>query len=124
MVNLTKQAADELNSFVTRIEAMNGEIKDLANDRADIFKEAKDRGYDTPAIRTIIKEREEKRKDSASYENRLATTDTYRSVIGLMKTGRPVPEPKSEEPPVSDTPPEKKTEKLEIPPVFRNAAVD
>jgi hypothetical protein len=85
---------------------------------------SQDRGYDTPAIRTIIKEREEKRKDSASYENRLATTDTYRSVIGLMKTGRPVPEPKSEEPPVSDTPPEKKTEKLEIPPVFRNAAVD
>lgn len=42
--------ADRLRSFVERVERVNAEIADLNADKAEIFKEAKDEGFDTKAI--------------------------------------------------------------------------
>ena len=49
--------AAELRSFINRIEEVNANIKEYSDDRRDIFKEFKEKGYLVATLRTIIKRR-------------------------------------------------------------------
>lgn len=46
--------AEELQSFVERIESENIRKKEIMDDIREIYSEAKGRGYDTKIIRKII----------------------------------------------------------------------
>lgn len=48
-------AADELRLLVERIERLEEEKKGLADDIKDIYVEAKSRGYDSKAMREIVR---------------------------------------------------------------------
>jgi uncharacterized protein (UPF0335 family) len=48
-------AADELRLLIERIERVKEEIKGLNDDVRDIYAEAKSRGFDTPAMKSVIK---------------------------------------------------------------------
>jgi uncharacterized protein (UPF0335 family) len=72
--------ADELRQFIERIEQLDSEKADIAEQRKEVLAEAKGRGYSTPIIREIVKMRKMKPDDLAERE---AVLDMYRAALGM-----------------------------------------
>jgi len=73
-------AADRLRSFVERIERLEEEKKGIQDDIKDILAEAKGTGFDTKAIRQIIRLRKMDRNDRQEQE---AILELYMSALGM-----------------------------------------
>lgn len=73
-------AADELRQFIERIEQLDAEKRDLADQQKEVMAEAKGRGYDTKVIRKVIALRKRKPDDIAEEE---AILDMYKSALGM-----------------------------------------
>ena len=76
---MTSVAAGELRQFVERAERLHEERKALAEDLSELFKEAKSRGYDTRALKEIIKLRA---RDDAEREEMEAIVKLYVDALG------------------------------------------
>tara|TARA_R110002153_G_scaffold30400_1_gene93215 strand:- start:314 stop:571 length:258 start_codon:yes stop_codon:yes gene_type:complete len=72
--------ADELRQFVERIERLDAEKKDLADQQKEVMAEAKGRGYDTAVLRKIVALRKRESDDIAEEE---AVMDMYREALGM-----------------------------------------
>lgn len=72
-------SAGELRAFIERIERLQAESRDIADQVKEVFAEAKGRGYDTKAMRKLIAER---KRDKADLAEEQAVMDLYRSVLG------------------------------------------
>ena len=81
-------AADQLRSFIERIERLDEEKQVLANDIKEVFAEAKMNGFDTPAMRQILKLR---KMDHSDRQEREAILDLYIRALG-MDDGEPADE--------------------------------
>jgi uncharacterized protein (UPF0335 family) len=73
-------AGDELRLLVERIETMEEEKKNVAEDIREIYLEAKSRGFDAKIIRQIIRLRA---LDPEKRQEERFLVDTYASAIGL-----------------------------------------
>ena len=73
-------AADELRQFIERAEHLEAEKKDIAEQISEVMAEAKGRGYDTKALRTLLKMRKQNRDQRAEEE---AILDLYKSALGM-----------------------------------------
>lgn len=73
--------AGQLKAVVERVENINEQIKEMSDDRTDIFKEAKGNGIDVKALRTIVRLRAMKPDDIAAQE---AILDTYKQALGML----------------------------------------
>ena len=60
--------ADELRQFIERIERLDAEKKDLAEQQKEVMAEAKGRGYDTKVMRKLISLRRRDQNDIAEEE--------------------------------------------------------
>lgn len=76
----TGVAADELKQFIERIERLEEEKKAIADDVKDVYAEAKGRGYDTRAIRAIVRLRA---KEPHEREEEEAILELYKSALGM-----------------------------------------
>lgn len=74
-------AAGELRSLIERIERLEEEKKDLADDIKEIYSEAKGRGFDTKAIRAIVRMR---KKDAAERQEEQAILELYLAALGMI----------------------------------------
>lgn len=72
--------ADELRQFIERIEQLDAEKRDIAEQRKDTMAEAKGRGYDTKIIAKIIALRKRKANDVEEEE---AILSIYKSALGM-----------------------------------------
>jgi uncharacterized protein (UPF0335 family) len=72
--------ADELRQFIERIERLDAEKKDLAEQQKEVLAEAKGRGYDTAVMRKIIALR---KRDSDDIANEECILDTYKEALGM-----------------------------------------
>ncbi len=72
--------ADELRSFIERMEQLDSEKKDLAEQQKELMAEAKGRGYDTKVLRKVIALRKRKPDDIAEEE---AVLDMYKAALGM-----------------------------------------
>jgi uncharacterized protein (UPF0335 family) len=72
--------ADELRQFVERIERLDAEKKDLADQQKEVMAEAKGRGYDTAILRKIVALRKRESDDIAEEE---AVMEMYREALGM-----------------------------------------
>lgn len=72
--------ADELRQFIERIEQLDAEKRDIADQRKEVIAEAKGRGYSGPIIAEIVKLRRMKPDDLAERE---AVLELYRSALGM-----------------------------------------
>ncbi len=72
--------AAELRAFIERFEQLESEKRTIADDQKEVMAEAKGRGYDTKAIRLIIKER---RRDKDDLAEEQAVLEMYRSALGM-----------------------------------------
>lgn len=72
--------ADELRQFIERIEHLDAEKKDLANQQKEVMAEAKGRGYDTKVIRRVIALR---KRDSDDISEEEAVLEMYKEALGM-----------------------------------------
>lgn len=82
IINETAQtiAAGQLRAFIERVERLEEEKSTIADDIKDVYAEIKGQGYDTAAIRTIIRLR---KKDAAERQEQEAMLDLYMSALGM-----------------------------------------
>jgi len=73
-------AADELRAFVERIERLDAEKSDIADQSKEVLAEAKSRGYDTKTLRKLVAMR---KLDPADLSEGEAVLELYREAIGL-----------------------------------------
>ena len=73
--------ADELRSFVERYEHLEAEKKDITDQQKEVMAEAKGRGYDTKALRAIIRLR---KKDPNEIQEEEAVLDLYKNALGMV----------------------------------------
>jgi uncharacterized protein (UPF0335 family) len=72
--------ADELRQFIERIERLDSEKKDLAEQQKEVLAEAKGRGYDTKIMRKVIALRKRDSDDIAEEE---AVLEMYKEALGM-----------------------------------------
>ncbi|WP_299559789.1 DUF2312 domain-containing protein [uncultured Sulfitobacter sp.] len=72
--------ANELRQFVERIERLDAEKKDLAEQQKEVMAEAKSRGYDTKVLRKVIALRKREPDDIAEEE---AVMEMYKEALGM-----------------------------------------
>lgn len=70
-----------LRSLVDRIEALEDNKQVIADDIKDVYDEAKSGGFDTAAIRHIIKLR---KQDKDVRDARQHVIDTYMHALGML----------------------------------------
>ena len=73
-------SADELRQFVERVEQLDAEKRDIADQRKEVMAEAKGRGYDTAVIRALVTLRRKKPDEVAEFE---AVLELYRAALGM-----------------------------------------
>jgi uncharacterized protein (UPF0335 family) len=73
-------AAGQLRALIERIERLEEEKKTIGQDVKEVFQEAKGTGFDTKAIRSILKLR---KKDPAERQEEDAILDLYKSALGI-----------------------------------------
>ena len=72
--------AEELRQFIERIERLDAERKDLAEQQKEVMAEAKGRGYDTKVMRKLITMRKRDKDDIAEEE---ALLEMYKEALGM-----------------------------------------
>ena len=78
--NSYRVTADELRQFIERIERLDAERKDLAEQQKEVMAEAKGRGYDTKVMRKLITMRRRDKDDIAEEE---ALLEMYKEALGM-----------------------------------------
>lgn len=78
--NVETVAAAELRQFIERIERLTEEKQTIQGDISDVYGEAKGRGYDTKAIREIVRIRKQDASERAEQQSIL---DTYLIALGM-----------------------------------------
>ncbi|HET8974696.1 MAG TPA: DUF2312 domain-containing protein [Pseudolabrys sp.] len=76
----TRFAKDQLKAFVERIERLEEEKKATSGDIRDVYAEAKGTGFDTKALRTIVRLRKLNTDERREQQEVL---DTYLHALGM-----------------------------------------
>ncbi len=75
-----ESTAKQLKAFIERVERLEEEKAALASDIREVFAEAKSVGFDTKAMRQIIRIR---KKDENERQEEEAVLDTYMRALGM-----------------------------------------
>lgn len=73
-------AAGQLRAIIERIERLEEEKKTISDDIKDVYAEAKGTGFDTKAIRTLVRMR---KKDSAEIQEEMSILELYGTALGM-----------------------------------------
>ena len=71
-------AGDRLRSFVERIEHLEEEIKQLTDDKKDVYAEAKGDGFDVKILKEVVRLR---KQDQKERDERDSLLDVYLHAI-------------------------------------------
>ena len=77
--NSPSPASTQLRSIIERIENIDDEAKELAEQRKELMAEAKGNGFDTRALRTIVSLR---KLDRSVAQERKAVLELYAKALG------------------------------------------
>lgn len=81
--NLNADEKVKLGGIVREVERLNEEISGLSGERSEIYKSAKESGFDAAAIRQVIKNRKTERGKREAFE---AAVDAYTVALGDFVT--------------------------------------
>lgn len=76
---LTEAAREKLKQTVLKIETLEQEKAEVATQIKDVYAEAKSMGYDTKALRQVVRFRKQDRQEREEQE---AILDTYLLALG------------------------------------------
>lgn len=79
--SLTQTAKEKLKQVVARIERLEEEKAGIASDIKDVYAEAKALGYDTKALRAVVRLRKIDRREREEQEQVL---DLYLQALGEL----------------------------------------
>lgn len=74
-------AKEQLKSIIERIERLEEEKKATADDIRDLYAEAKGNGFDTKALRTIVRLR---KMDGDERREQESILETYMHALGML----------------------------------------
>lgn len=74
-------AKDQLKAFVERVERLEEEKKAISDDIRDVYGEAKANGFDTKALRTVVRLR---KQDINERKEQEAILETYLHALGML----------------------------------------
>ncbi|MEL6978642.1 MAG: DUF2312 domain-containing protein [Pseudomonadota bacterium] len=77
----TSVSADQLRSIIDRIERLEIEKKEVADQIKEVFAEAKGNGFDVKTLRKIVSLRKKKPEERSEEE---AMLDLYMSALGML----------------------------------------
>ena len=77
---LTMAARDKLRQIVAKVNTLDEERKEVAGQIKDVYAEAKSMGYDTKALRKVIREMNMDRQEREEME---AIMDVYRIALDM-----------------------------------------
>jgi len=77
---MDNSAAEQLRSFIERIERLEEEKGNIASDIKDVYSEAKGTGFDAKAMRAVIRLR---KKEAHEREEEEQLLELYRQAIGV-----------------------------------------
>jgi len=80
-LDTSQVAADELRLLIERAERLEEEKKGIADDIKDVMAEAKGRGYDPKAIRSILRIRKKKKEE---WQEEQAIQEVYMQALGML----------------------------------------
>lgn len=78
---LNESAQSQLRSIIERVERLEQEKSEIAEQIKDVFSEAKGNGFDTKILRKVIGRR---KKDRAKLAEEDAILDLYLSALGEL----------------------------------------
>lgn len=81
MAGVGSNSNAQLKSIVERIERLETEKAETANDIREVYAEAKSNGFDAKALREIIRRR---KKDAAEMAEHEAIVETYMAALGMI----------------------------------------
>lgn len=81
MTNIGDNAKQQLLSIIERVEHLEEERRILASDIKEILAEAKGNGFDTKALKTIVRLRKMDKQLREEFE---AILDTYMHALGMV----------------------------------------
>jgi uncharacterized protein (UPF0335 family) len=70
-----------LRAFIERVERLEEEKKTIADDIKEVFAEMKGTGFDTKAVRAILRLR---KQDQAERQEAEAILDLYKAALGMV----------------------------------------
>lgn len=73
-------AAGQLRAFIERIERLEEDKKTVGEDIKEVYAEMKGTGFDTKAVRTIIRLR---KKDQAERQEEESILELYMNALGM-----------------------------------------
>jgi uncharacterized protein (UPF0335 family) len=73
-------AADVLRSFIERVERLEEEKKNIADDIKDVYTEAKSSGFEPKIMRQVVRLR---KMETADRQEQEALLDLYSHAVGL-----------------------------------------
>ncbi len=76
---LTETSKDKLRSYVTRIENLEAEKTEIADQLKDVYADAKALGFDTKALRKVVSLR---KKDQKKRQEEEMMLDLYLHALG------------------------------------------
>ncbi|HZV21066.1 MAG TPA: DUF2312 domain-containing protein [Hyphomicrobiales bacterium] len=80
---MTQSAKEQLRSYVERIERLEEEKAALSGDIRELFAQAKSAGFDTKALRAVIRLR---KQDAAERRDQEAVLATYMHALGMLES--------------------------------------
>lgn len=79
----TKVAADQLRTIVERIERLDEERREVAEQIKEVYAEAKGNGFDTKTLRKVVALR---KKDPNERSEEEAMLDLYMHALGMARS--------------------------------------
>lgn len=78
---LTDDRKKQLSGYISEIERWESQKATIQADIGLIFNAAKDAGFDTKAIRRVIKDRKKSKTEFEAFE---AVVDAYKHALGML----------------------------------------
>ena len=80
MEDITNATAAQLKAFIERIERLEEEKKNIADDIKDVYAEAKGNGFDTKVLRKIVSIRKQDQNERKEQDEILSL---YMQALGM-----------------------------------------
>lgn len=77
--NLNDQEKVKLSGYISELERVNAQAEEISSERSEILKAAKGAGFDTKALRHVIKMRAMEKSKRDEFDN---AVDAYRHAMG------------------------------------------
>lgn len=81
--NLNQDEKVKLSGFISEIERLEADAREIASERGTIYKAAKEQGFDTKALKRVIQNRRMNKEKRDEFE---AAVDAYHHALGDFVT--------------------------------------